>query len=61
MSLVQLTDGREREEDGGEAKSYDYEKAWPSINHSRLSDRDTHFLMDQMKMFTDSKASKAII
>ncbi len=34
----QLADGREDE--GGGAESFDRKKAWPSINHSILSDLD---------------------
>ncbi len=38
MSPVELTDGRRgRERGGGEARSYDSEKALTSVNHSILS------------------------
>jgi hypothetical protein len=36
-----LTEGR-----GGEAKSYDGEKAWSSINHSILPDTATHLRLN---------------
>jgi hypothetical protein len=43
VSPVQLTNGIRGEEGGKRAESYDDEKAWSSINHSRLSDPDPNF------------------
>ncbi len=39
MSPVKLIDGRGGQGGGRGTKSYDREKAWPSINHSILSVR----------------------
>ncbi len=40
MSPAELTGGRGREGVGKEPNSYDGEKAWSSVNHSKLSGRD---------------------
>ncbi len=41
----ELTDGREGGGDGRGAKSYDREKAWPSLNHSIISEYSNIYII----------------